>query len=414
MNTAAINQIPLDQLDVSDPKLYAQDSWRPYFARLRKEAPVNRVSDSPYGPYWSVSTHGLIKEVDSNHRIFSSAMTWGGVTLERDIDLSYENFIAMDPPRHNTQRAAAAPAVGPQNLAKLESLIRQRAASILDSLPIGEEFNWVEQVSIELTCRMLATLLDFPYEDRHKLTYWTEVANSPPEFVGEGGMSYEERQTAMQDCADTFIKMWNERAAAPPGNDFISMLAHSGETAKDIFSDPKMMLGNVLLLIVGGNDTTRNSISGGVLALNESPDEYQKLRDNPAVIPNMVAEMIRWQTPVIYMRRTAVADTELGGKKIAKGDKVVMWYLSGNRDESVFPNADKLIVDRKNARNHVAFGFGIHRCMGNRLAEMQLRVLWEEIMPRFERIEVVGPVQRATNNVMRTITHVPVVLHPKK
>jgi cytochrome P450 len=190
------------------------------------------------------------------------------------------------------------------------------------------------------------------------------------------------------------------------------MLAH-GEDTKTMNENPGLFLGTLLLLIVGGNDTTRNSISGGVIALNEHPHEYQKLRDNPALIPNMVSEMVRWQTPVIHMRRTALEDYELGGKLIKKGEKVIMWYLSGNRDERVFENADQFIIDRPNARQHVAFGFGIHRCMGNRLAEMQLRVLWEEISSRFSKVELVGDVVRLPNNFIRGIKDVPVRLHAR-
>lgn len=190
------------------------------------------------------------------------------------------------------------------------------------------------------------------------------------------------------------------------------MLAH-GKNTGDMINNPMLYLGNVLLLIVGGNDTTRNSISGGVVALNEFPEEYDKLRANPGLIPNMVSEMIRWQTPVIHMRRTALEDTELGGQTIKAGDRVVMWYLSGNRDESVFPDSDRLIIDRPNARKHVAFGFGVHRCMGNRPAEMQLRVLWEEIIARFERIELAGEVKRLPNNFIRGIGEVPVRVIPK-
>ena len=222
----------------------------------------------------------------------------------------------------------------------------------------------------------------------------------------------EARNAELMECAQAFYALWAERAAQPPKADLISMLAH-GESTKNMHEDPRLFLGNILLLIVGGNDTTRNSISGGVIALNHYPDEYGKLRNNPGLIPNMVAEVVRWQTPVIHMRRTAVTDFALGGKQIRAGDKVVMWYLSGNRDEEVFEDADRLIIDRPNARNHVAFGFGIHRCMGNRLAEMQLRVLWEEIMQRYRHVELVGDVVRLPNNFIRGIAEVPVKLHPR-
>jgi cytochrome P450 len=212
-------------------------------------------------------------------------------------------------------------------------------------------------------------------------------------------------------AAAAFYQLWAAKAGQPPKFDLISMLQHNEATAR-MNEDPEQFLGNILLLIVGGNDTTRNSISGGVMALNEYPEQYQKLRDNPGLIPNMVSEIIRLQTPVIHMRRTALEDYELAGQKIREGDKVIMWYLSGNRDESVFEDAEKLIIDRPNARAHVSFGFGVHRCMGNRLAELQLRILWEEIMQRFHMVEVVGDVERLPNNFIRGIKNVPVRLHP--
>jgi cytochrome P450 len=328
-------------------------------------------------------------------------------SLESEEGIS--NFIAMDPPHHGGQRNTVSPAVAPRNLANIEPLIRERVIDILENLPVGETFDWVDRVSIELTARMLATLFDFPYEDRRKLVYWSDITTAVPQVTGESGMDMEERHAGLMECAGAFYQLWAERAAQPPKFDLISMLAH-GEATKHMNEDPKLFLGTILLLIVGGNDTTRNSISGGVVALNEYPDEYQKLRDDPSLIPNMVAEIVRWQTPVIHMRRTALRDFELGGKNIREGDKVVMWYLSGNRDEDVFPDADRMLVDRPNARQHVAFGFGIHRCMGNRLAEMQLRILWEEIMQRFENVELVGDVVRLPNNFIRGVKEVPVRL----
>ena len=171
-------------------------------------------------------------------------------------------------------------------------------------------------------------------------------------------------------------------------------------------------LGNLILLIVGGNDTTRNSISGGVLALNENPGEYDKLRADTSIIPNMVSEIIRWQTPLAYMRRTALRDVEFGGQQMKKGDKIAMWYVSGNRDGEVIDQPDRFWIDRPNARHHLAFGFGVHRCMGNRLAEMQLRVLWEEIMKRFKKIEVVGDIERVQSSFVRGYATMPVQVHP--
>ncbi len=410
-----VSTLSLDQIDVSRPELFHNDTWQPWFARLRKEAPVHFQADSVNGPFWSVTSHELIKEVDSNNTVFSSSSEFGGIAIvdppRVEGQVQGQSFITMDEPEHMPQRMAVAPTVAPMNLKEFEPLIRDRAADILDNLPVGETFNWVQEVSIELTARMLATLFDFPYEDRRKLVHWSDLATAVPEVTGDDSIDMQERYNELMQAAGAFYQLWTAKAGQPPTFDLISMLQHNETTAR-MNENPDQFLGTILLLIVGGNDTTRNSISGGVMALNQYPEQYQKLRDDPSLIPNMVAEVVRWQTPVIHMRRTALQDYELGGQKIAKGDKVVMWYLSGNRDESVFEEADKLIIDRPNARAHVSFGFGVHRCMGNRLAELQLRVLWEEIMKRFHTVEVVGEVERLPNNFIRGIKNVPVRVHP--
>ncbi len=406
-----INDIPLDQIAPGDPTRFQQDTIFPMFARVRKEDPVHYTAESPWGAYWSITKFEDIIAIDKDHENFSSET--GGIVLgdpEEDFDIP--NFISMDPPKHDEQRKTVTGIVAPRNLAEMETLIRGRVQTILDSLPIGEEFNWVDKVSIELTTQMLATLFDFPFEDRYKLTFWSDMATATPQ-VGDTNVTKEERETALLECLEYFTRLFNERKAKPPGEtlDLITMLAH-GESTKDM--DPMEFLGNLVLLIVGGNDTTRNSISGGVLALNQNPDEYQKLRDNPALIPSMVSEIIRWQTPLTYMRRTAVNDVEFRGKQIKAGDRVIMWYVSGNRDDTVIEKADQFIIDRANPRHHLSFGFGIHRCMGNRLAEMQLRILWEEILERFEKVELIGKETRNLSNFVRGITDLPVVLHAKK
>ncbi len=402
----------LDQIDVSDSRLYQQDAWRPYFERLRRDDPVHYTPESPFGAYWSITKFQDIMQVESRHDVFSSFPT---IAIGDSPNGQYiENFISMDPPKHDQQRKAVTGAVAPRNLAQLEPVIRGHAAEILDSLPDGgEEFDWVDTVSIELTTRMLATLFDFPFEDRRKLTHWSDISIGSPETTGmDEGPSQEEVMEGLNDMAATFMGLWTERAAADPSerNDLITMLAH-GEETRDMIERPLEFLGNIMLLIVGGNDTTRNSISGGVLGLNQFPGEYEKLRADHSLIPNMVSEIVRWQTPVLHMRRSLEEDIEFQGKQMKAGDKVVLWYISGNRDESVHEQPDSLVIDRPNARHHVSFGFGVHRCMGNRLAEMQLRIIWEEIMKRFSFIEVTGPETRLKSNFIRGIKSIPVRVH---
>lgn len=400
--------VPLDAIDVSDPRLYQDDVWHPYFARLRREDPVHYCPASLYGPYWSVTKYQDIMQVEIDHQVYSSASELGGIQIEDPPkDMDRPSFIRMDPPRHDEQRKVVSPVVAPANLANMEGLIRERTARVLDGLPRNETFDWVDQVSIELTTMMLATLFDYPWEDRRQLTYWSDVAIANVRAPDAPVHSEAERFAELRKMAERLGALFNERARQPPKFDLLSMLAHGDATREMPIRE---FMGTLALLIVGGNDTTRNSMTGGVMALNEHPGEYRKLRDNPALIPGMVSEIIRYVTPVIHMRRTAKEDAELGGKRIRKGDKVVIWYVSGNRDPEAVESPDTLIIDRPRPRQHLSFGFGIHRCVGNRLAELQLRILWEEILPRFPVIEVMGPPRRVYSNFIHGIRSLPVLI----
>jgi len=400
--------IPLDRIDVSNPHLYQDDTWRPYFARLRQQDPVHWCEQGIYGAYWSVTRYRDIMALDSNHKAFSSDALMGGIVL-RDLPMDFRrpSFISMDPPKHDEQRKTVAPIVAPMNLQRMSATIRERTARILDGLPRGETFDWVDRVSVELTTQMLATLFDFPFEERRKLTYWSNVASANTR-AGTEVDSEAKRNEILDSALDYFKRLWEERAKQPPRPDLISMLAH-GDATRDLPSRPHEFMGNIMLLVVGGNDTTRNSMTGSVLAMNAYPEQYRKLRADPSLVTSMVPEVIRWQTPVIHMRRTALEDTDVAGKTIRKGDKVAMWYISGNRDDDAIERADDFIIDRARPRQHLSFGFGIHRCVGNRLAEMQLTILWEEILKRdWPMIEVMGPPVRVYSNILRSVSSLPV------
>ena len=394
---------PIDAVDVSDPSLYETDSWRPIFARLRSEAPVHYCADSPFGAYWSITRFEDIMAVDSNHQSFSSI---GGVSIgDRKPDFEAPNFISMDPPKHDVQRMSVTPAVAPTQLQKMEPLIRERVCRLLDDLPERTPFNWVDRVSVELTTQMLATLFDFPFEERRKLTAWSDLATSS-EAVG-GALPDEERRAGMFQMLNEFKQLWEERRLRDPEEhpDFITLMANDPRMQA---MDDMEFMGNLILLIIGGNDTTRNSISGGVLGLSKTGGSFDQLLSDPSLVPGFVPEVIRWQTPLAHMRRIATEDIELQGQSIKAGDKVVMWYISGNRDESVIHDPETLTVGRNQPRRHLSFGFGIHRCLGNRLAEMQLKVLWEEILKRFKAIDVVKPEVRVRSNFIHGISELEV------
>jgi cytochrome P450 len=370
---------PIADIDVTDYRLYSEHRWQPAFARLRREDPVHFCRDSLFGPYWSVTRHRDIVTVEALPEIFSSSWEYGGITVldNQDQELKFPMFIAMDRPQHTAERRVVAPAFTPSEMQRLEPSIRERTGRLLDALLVGEPFDWVDRVSIELTTQMLAILFDFPWDDRRLLTYWSD-------WAGDVQAAKDPEQNAIRhkvlyEMADYFGRLWQDRLAAPPGSDLLSMMIHSEAMSR---MSQQEFIGNLVLLIVGGNDTTRNSMTGLVRVINEFPDQWVKLQGDRSLVPNAVAELIRWQTPLAHMRRTALQDTELAGKRIARGDKVVMWYISANRDEEVFADADSFDITRENARRHLSFGYGIHRCVGARLAELQLTVLIEEMLNR--------------------------------
>lgn len=409
-----VNDLALEDIDVSNPFLFKQNRWQSYFKRLRDECPVHYQKESAFGPFWSVTRYEDIMFVDKHHDLFSAEPIISIGPQPEGLEI--QTFIAMDPPKHDIQRQAVQGVVAPKNLKEMEDLIRSRTQDVLDNLPVDEPFDWVKHVSIELTSRMLATLFDFPNDQRHKLAEWSDIAAASPETTG-GVNADGDAFIAAAEAAKAFSQLWREKeaklaAGEDMGFDLISLLL-SDKNTKDLINRPMEFLGTLTLLIVGGNDTTRNSMTGGVLALNQFPNEFAKLKAEPSLIPNMVSEIIRWQTPLAYMRRVAKQDVELNGKQIKEGDKVVMWYVSGNRDERMIDAPDEFKIDRPKARNHISFGFGVHRCMGNRLAEMQLRILWEELLERFDTIKVLGEPEHVQSNFVKGYTKMMVQLSKK-
>ncbi|MAY20522.1 MAG: cytochrome P450 [Erythrobacteraceae bacterium] len=389
--------------DVSRSDIYFEDTWQPIFKEMQDAGPLHYIPESPYGPYWAVVGHKAIQHIEALPETFSSSWEHGGITiLERREEDVEENgamrelpmFIAMDRPEHTGQRRTVAPKFTPSGMAEMEGEIRQRTGELLDSLPRGEVFDWVDKVSIELTTGMLALLFGFPWEDRRLLTYWSDWSGDT-ELAGIPELE-DVRWEIFHEMAAYFQSLWVERTHdKEPGDDLISMMIHSPAMNQ---MRPEEFIGNLVLLIVGGNDTTRNSMSGFVHALDKFPDQRKLFEENPEIIPNAVQEMLRMQTPLAHMRRTCTEDTEVFGQTIKKGDKVVLWYLAANHEEEIFPNPHKLDLTRENARRHIAFGYGIHRCVGARLAELQLRVLLEEMHKRRMRVHVAGDVERVRAN----------------
>ena len=384
-------------MDVSDPALYEAHSFHPLFRELRENDPVHYCEQSQYGPYWAITRYRDIVAVDMNPRVFSSAA--GGISIfDTPVDAN-SSFINMDPPEHRRHRSAVTPVFSSENLAELENEVRDRVTEILDRVPVDTPFDWVTLVANELPLQMLSTLFGIPEEDRYHMLYWT---NAQVAIIG--GEERDEQEAARHPSfTEYFLNLKRQRAQeGTPKPDLVSHLLRSGESIPD-----KMFLNHLRLLTVGANDTTRMSIAGGLQAMIEQ-DLYAELRANRALIPTAVNEIVRFVTPVVHQRRTARSDIELGGKQIHAGDKVVMFYVSGNRDEAAFSDPDRLLLDRTEPRL-LSFGSGIHHCIGFRLARMQLQHLWEGILDRFSGFELTAEPVRTRSNFVQGYQSMPVI-----
>jgi cytochrome P450 len=383
----------IDPLDLTRADLWAEGKWQEPMRELRAKGPIHWNDSSKFGPHWSVVHYKPIQHIEALPKIFSSSWEYGGITVERDDtkglydhNIPLPMFIAMDPPQHTAQRRTVAPAFGPAEVERMRADAVARTSALFDTLPVGQPFDWVASVSMALTTQMLAILFDFPWDARDKLNHWSDIGGDIEIGTTSDGRKYRTEKGA--EIAGAFMELWNQKAQDPTGPDLISIMLRSDAMSH---MEPNEFLANLILLIVGGNDTTRNSMSAYAWGLSQYPDERAILEANhsPELAVNAMHEIIRWQTPLSHMRRTATEDAEIFGTQIRKHDRIALWYASANRDESVFTDGEHIRVERENARRHLSFGYGIHRCIGARVAELQLIALISEMQKRRLRVNVI-------------------------
>jgi linalool 8-monooxygenase len=407
--------------DLKDPDLYMRNAHHEVFRELRAQQPVYWNPEADAAGFWALTRYDDIETASKNPKLFSSAKENGGHRIFNENEIDENNteasMISLDPPVHAAYRRMVTPGFVPKRISGMEARIRTRVTRLLDRLAErgqdGSDVEFIDTVAAALPIEVLAELFGVPENDGPKLFEWSNAT------VGEDDPELRVSDDYMRQCivemATYAAGLWQQRVAEP-GEDLISMLAHSNIPNAEGKAEPMSFpayIGTFILLVVAGNETTRNSISGGLLALSENPDERAKLIADPSLIPSAVQEIIRWVSPVLHMRRTATADTELGGQKIAKGDKVVMWYASANRDETKWADPYKFDVTRytdPHAPTQLGFGVGQHFCLGSRLAELQLRILFEEMLRRFPDIHVSGPIRRLRSNFIAGIKEMPVRL----
>lgn len=397
-------------IDFTDLDNFAEGFPHHLFAIHRREAPVYWHEPTENTPdnegFWSVATHpetlAVLRDQDTYSSVTGGQRPFGG-TLLQDLSIAGQVLNMMDDPRHTHIRRLVSSGLTPRMIRRVEDDLRRRARVLLDSVQPGEAFDFLVEVAAELPMQMICILLGVPESERH----WLFRAIEPSFDFGDsrkgevGTMSIEEAGSRIFAYGSELIA----KKRAEPGDDMLSVVANATVDDPDApsLTDVELYL-FFNLLFSAGAETTRNAVAGGLLALAQHPDQRQRLRDDPSLLPTAVEEIVRWTSPSPSKRRTATRHAELGGCAIRAGDKVLVWEGSANRDASVFEDPDRFDVTRK--RNpHLGFGQGVHYCLGANLARLELRVLYEELLSRFSDINVVKPVEWARSNRHTGIRH---------
>jgi cytochrome P450 len=392
-------------VDLSSPDSFVGGVPHDTFRRLRREAPVFWHEDG-YGErgFWVLTRYDDVWNVSLDQKTFSSAR---GTALlpdfpEDQMAAQRELMLNMDPPRHTRYRRLVNAAFSPKVLRKAEEDIRARAREIVDAVVARGRCDFVTEVAAELPLQVIVDMLGVPQEDRHKFFEWsnTMVGADDPEYAVDDMVA----QMSMMQLFAYANELAVDRARRRR-DDLTSLLLEAevdGEKLSEAEYDSFVML-----LAVAGNETTRNLISGAMLALIEHPEQYRRLLDDPSLLPTAVEEFLRWVSPVMHFKRTAMRDLEIRGTSIREGDRVTIWYGAANRDEEKFEHADRFDVGRT-PNDHLAFGIGPHFCLGSHLARLEIRIMFEEVLRRMRNIELDGPVARLRSNFIAGIKHMPV------